>query len=121
MIKELSFAVLGLLSLNSQAFHIEAKQSGLSAKDEFSVSMITVRGDCVLENGSYDCSETHNKVEGISVKYMDEFFNLVNQGGEAEKLVELNISINGEAFESCQHLQARGQNVSFTMTESGCL
>lgn len=121
MSKVLSFVVLGLLSLNAQAFHIDVQQSGLHEKDVFSVSMITVRGDCVLENSSYDCSETHNKVEGISVKYMDAFFNLVNQGGEPETLVELNIAINGEAFDSCQQLQSRGQSLRVTLTESGCL
>jgi hypothetical protein len=123
MMKKTAFLTLALLaSINSSfAYHINISSTGLSASDKFSVMKKTVAGDCKIINGKYNCSVTSSQVEGISFSHMQDYFNLINKSGANQKLAELNIKINGNAFASCQHLEKRGQNFSLKLTPQGCL
>jgi hypothetical protein len=119
---------LTLFSLNGFAYQITVVNGqGVSDEDLVSMSYKSVKGDCQIVNGKYNCQTESNSMDGLAVKYLKQYLDATKTSSASEKLVDLNFKIKGKAFANCNHIEARGQNVTVTLVDipgdtahSGC-
>lgn len=124
MKKTIIASFLGLAITQLNAYTVNLSQVGLNGNDKFGYVTKSQKGNCKPTETSGRCALEEHHSNGMFVKYIKNVARDMSNTSKNERLKEFTITINGQSFPNCNHLEAKNGNkpmyVNVILTPDGC-